>query len=312
MEKNKVCFIRCYKREGDYVSDGIKKLGYQIVIPYKDTNLFRRLVREAWFRLHLPGRKLFFNKKLKNIDADVFVIADSLMCKQFLYWIKSIHPNSRICLNYENRVNRTFDPSVLDESLIERWSYDMDDCKTYNMKFVHAALVDAYNFDAREKVEDKYDIVFLGRDKNRAEYLKELENKFTNLGLRSYFYICADRSFLKFRNKIYKPLMPYEDYLNLLKCSKAALNIMPEGQISLTQREIETAFYNIKCVTNNKGVLTSDLYDKSRYFVIGVDDFKDLPSFLNEPIKPVDSKLLFKYSFENFAKTFIKDKPGEE
>ena len=311
METNKVCFIRCRKREGDYISDGIQKLGYEIVIPYKDTNLFRRLVREAWFRLHLPGRKIFFNKKINKINAEVFVIADSLICKQFLYWMKKMHPNSRICLNYENRVDKTFDPSCLDES-IERWSYDKDDCKKYNMKFVHAALVDAYGFDAREKKEDKYDIVFLGKDKNRATYLKQLEEQFTALGLRSYFYICADRSFLTFKNKIYKPLMPYVEYLELLKCSKAALNIMPEGQTSLTQREIETAFYNIKCVTNNKGVLNSDLYDKSRYFVIGVDDFNNLVEFLNKPIKPVEESLLYKYSFENFAKTFIDDKPGED
>lgn len=307
MNQTEICFVKTKKREGDYIFDGIEMLGYKIFIPYKDTNLLRRLIREAWFRLHLPFRTLFFNKRLKKIDAKVFVVADSLICKQFLYWLKKHHPTSRVCLNYENRVASTFNPDLVDSSLIEKFSYDEDDCKQYHMKYVHAVLVDAYGIDAREKSDDKYDVVFLGKDKNRLGKLNELKAKFSDLGLRSYFYICADRSFLEYKNKEYKPLMPYVDYLELLKVSKAHLNLMPEGQKSLTQRELETIFYNIKCVTNNKGILTSELYDKSRYFVLGVDNIEDLPQFLETPIKPADPKLIQKYSFSELANAFINN-----
>lgn len=305
MDKSRICFVKTRKREGDYISDGIAKLGYKVIIPYKDTNLFRRLIREAWFRLHLPFRAIFFNKKLKKVDADIFIVADSLICKQFLIWLKKHHLDKRVVLNYENRADKTFNPDLVDSNVIEKYSYDQDDCKKYGMKYVHAVLVDAYNFDAREKIEDKYDIVFLGKDKNRLAKLHELQAKFSELGLRSYFYICADRSFLEFKNKEYKPLMPYVDYLELLKRSKAHLNIMPEGQRCLTQREVETAFYNIKCVTNNKGILDSELYDKSRYFVLGVDDFNNLKEFLDSPIKPVEKDIIKKYSFDSMVEAIV-------
>lgn len=309
---DKICFIRCYKSEGDYISDGFKKLGYQIYIPYKDTNLFRRLIREFWFRLHLPGKKIFFNKKLLKVDSEVFVVSDPLMCKQFLYWLKDTHPNSRICLNYENRVNKTFNPELVDSNVIEKWSYDKDDCEKYHMNFVHAALVESYMFDARENNNLEYDVLFLGRDKNRLGYLQDLENKLKEKNLKTYFYICADRSYLKFKNKKYKPLMSYTDYLELVKKSRAILNIMPDGQTSITQREIESAFYNIKCITNNKGVLTSDLYDKSRYFVLGVDDFENIDKFLKEPLKPAPKEIIDRYTIKTYAKTFIENKPVKE
>lgn len=309
---NKVCFVRCRKREGDYISDGIEKIGFPTFIPYKDTNLFRRLIREFWFRLHLPGRKMFFNKKLKKVEADIFIVSDSLICKQFLYWLKNTHPNARVCLNYENRADKTFCPDAVDSKIIEKWSYDKDDCEKYHMNFVHANLMEAYIFDAREKDEVKYDVIFVGKDKNRIQYVEELENKFKEKGLNPYFYICADRSFLQFKNKKYKPLMPYTDYLKLLKESRSILNIMLNGQTSITQREIEAVFYNIKCITNNKGILDSELYDKSRYFVLGVDDFENINKFLDTPIKPADPKMVEKYMTKTFVKTIVEFKPGEE
>lgn len=311
MDKNKVCFVKPRMLKGDYLYEGIRRLGYLAIIPYKDTNLFRRLIREFWFRLHLPFRSIFFNKKLKKVEADVFIVSESLTCKQFLYWLKKHHPNSRVCLNFENRAALIFDPNLVDSNLIEKWSYDKDDCRKYGMKYIHSVFVNAFEIDAREKNEILYDIFFLGRDKNRGPRLASYNEKFKELGLTLYSYICADRAFLQFKNKNYKPLLKYEEYLKLLKNTKAILNIMPEGQTSVTQRELETAFFNIKCVTTNKGILQSDLYDKSRYFVLDVDDYSTLKDFLNSPIKPVDKKILDKYSLAELVREFVDDDPGE-
>ena len=54
--KSEICFIRPCLRQGDYWHNAMKKEGYNTVIPYKDYNLFMRIIREIWFGLDLPKK----------------------------------------------------------------------------------------------------------------------------------------------------------------------------------------------------------------------------------------------------------------
>ena len=78
LDKSKICFIAATIK-GDYVFEGIKNSGYQIMIPYRDTNLLMRCMRELWYRLCLPAKHLWYNPACKKIDADLFIVRDSLM-----------------------------------------------------------------------------------------------------------------------------------------------------------------------------------------------------------------------------------------
>ena len=91
--------------------------------------------------------------------------------------------------------------------------------------------------------------------------------------------------------------MPYEKYLKILKESKAVLNIVPTGQRSITQREMETVFDGIKCITNNTGIKKFALYDETRYFILN-DNYKDILKFLNTPFRPVTDNELQEFRFE--------------
>ena len=78
-----VTFIRA-KLKKDYVFDGIKGSGYDVIIPYKDTNLLMRLLREAWSRLKLPGRSMWYNKAAKAISTDVIIVKDPLITVEYM------------------------------------------------------------------------------------------------------------------------------------------------------------------------------------------------------------------------------------
>ena len=214
VNKNEICFIAAWIK-GDYFFEGIRKMGYRIIIPYKDYNLLFRCMREAWFRLRFPFKKLWFNSQIKNIKAKVFVVEDSLIVPELLSWIKQKHPSTRIILSYENRADRTINPDLVDETVAEKWSYDEDDCIKYNMKLKPGGYLEIWKNGGSS--DSEYDILYVGRDKGRAKKIFALENEFKAMGLRTYIHICADRKFWRFKHRYYKPLLTYEEYINLLQ-----------------------------------------------------------------------------------------------
>lgn len=295
MNKDDICFVRAKLKE-DYVFDGIWRMGYPIVTPYTDRNLFLRCLRELWFRLHLPGRQLFYNPRLKSLRASCIIVKDPLITPGFLRWLRSLHPNARIILEYDNRADKTIDPDRVGSD-IEKWSYDPDDCEKYGMKRKIPNYLDIYRITPDPN--PVFDILYLGRDKGRAEALLSLERKFSELGLRTHFHICADRRFGLRKKRCYQPLLTYRQYLRLLKKSRAILNIMPEGQRSITQREMECVFNGIKCFTNNKAIKDFHLYHPSRFFILGEDDLQTAPEFMKTEFLPVSEEALaqHKYSY---------------
>ena len=297
MDKDKVCFIRA-KLKDDYFYNAIKNMGFQIMIPYKDTNIIMRCLREIWFRLGVPRKELWFNSQINAIKVDTIIVFEPLIIPELLMWIRKKHMQARIILCYENRVEKTLNPNeVCDDIRIEKWSYDLDDCIQYQMHFMKGCYVDIYRLD---KIESpKYDVVYLGRDKGRANKLLDLEKQFKNIGLKTYFYICADRQFLAFKHSYYKPLMSYTNYLKLISKSRSILNIVPEGQTSITMRDYEVVFNGIKGITNNKGIKNFNLYHPSRFFILGEEPLEKLPEFLSKPFLPISEEELEEYKFEN-------------
>ena len=152
-------------------------------------------------------------------------------------------------------------------------------------------------YKRKQKTNPKIDVLYVGRDKGRAEKLFALEEQLKKEGLKTYFHICADRQFLRFKRKFYKRVLEYEEYLDLLVDSKAILNIVPEDQTSVTQRELEAVFDGVKCITNNKGIKNFELYDESIYFVLGEDDLNNVSSFLYSDTKIYNEEVLERYEF---------------
>lgn len=290
---NDTCVIRA-KLKKDYVYDAIQHYGYPIHTPYKGNNLVLRIFREIWFRCGLPKKEIWFNKSKDNMQYRNILMFDPLIMPEYIEWIHKNYPDSRIILSYENRANKTINPDVVPD-YVTKWSYDVDDCDKYSMKWSKPTFFMEYK--RIRKDEPRYDVLYVGRDKGRAEYLLQFQKELEKHGLKTYFHICADRQFMEFKKKYYKKLLPYDEYLELLVDTKAILNIVPEGQKSVTQREMEAAFDGVKCITNNRGIKQFELYDPSIYFVLGEDDLESINDFINSDIVKIDDETLQKYDF---------------
>ncbi len=301
MDKRDVCIIRA-KLKKDYVFDAIQHYGYQIYTPYRGNRLLLRVMREIWFRFKLPYQKIWYNTCIQNVNSNIFVVFDPLILPDYLEWIRQNHPGSRIILSYENRADRTINPESVDK-YVEKWSYDQDDCERYSMKWCKPSFFTEYK--RTPNPNPKYDVIYIGRDKGRAGYLFQLERRLNDKGLRTYFHICADRQFLRLKKRYYKKLLTYEEYLDLLIDTRAVLNIVPKGQKSVTQREMEAVFDGIKCITNNRGVKDFELYDRNTYFVLGKDNFDEINTFLHNDVKRVSDERLKEFDFEQRLEMMI-------
>lgn len=293
MNNSEICIIRA-KLKKDYVYDAIANYGYHIFTPYKGKTLFFRILREIWFRCRLPYRELWFKKTNVGTNIKTIIMFDPLISPEYIEWIHKYNPQSKIILSYENRADKTIRPDKV-PSYVEKWSYDQDDCKKYSMKWSAPSFFMEYRRE--RKCNPKYDVLYVGRDKGRAGALLRLEKEMKKRGLKTYFHICADRQYLRFRKKYYKRLLTYDEYMELLVDSRAVLNIVPKGQKSITQREMEAIFDGIKCITNNLGVRDFEMFDKSIFFVLGEDEISNISEFLNTEVKIFNEDTLKKYDF---------------
>ena len=304
--KEKICFIRPKIDENDYYYNGIKKMGYHIFTPYYGRGLVLRILREIWFHLKFPQAAIWYNKEIIDDNSSVYILRDSLITPDFVIWVRKTHPEAKIILDYDNIASSTINPNLIKDRTIEKWSYDADDCRQYNMKMKPMSFLDVYRLGDRDKENPQFDVLYLGRDKGRLEYLLSLEKQLQDLGLRTYFHICADRRFQTLSNPYYKRLITYNAYMDLMKKSRAILNIVNKPQSSMTMRDMEVAFNEIKGITNNSLAVEFPLYDSSRYFILGIDDINSLPAFLSTPFKPLSEKELEPYRYENSISQMIR------
>ncbi len=299
-----VCFIAA-KEKHDFIYDAIKDYGFNIMIPYKDTDLIFRILREIWFRLKLSNRKIWFNPAIKTIKEPVIIVKDSLVCTELLKYIKHCHPNAKLVVMYFNRVHTTFPATEASKYADELWSYDEDDCSKYHMKKMSDYYFQGYKVERKESPD--YDVVYLGRDKGRGEDILKLEKRFNELGLRTYFHITPDRSFQRYKKSYYKPVIPYREYTKLLSNTKALLNIMPEGQRSITPRDMEVIFDGVKGITNNLGIKDFKFYHPDRYFVLGERPLEELKSFLETPFPAVAESELQDLEFDRMVLNLLNN-----
>lgn len=270
------------------------------------------IMRMLWFKIGLP-KEIWFNKKNKGIGGTI-VLFNDMVTEEYLVWVVKNNPEAKIIFCY-------WDPIPLAKLSIEKvksagcevWSYGYEQCKFYNIKqnapFYCKSMYDAAERCAQEK---KYDIMFSGRDKGRMEYIETLMSKDYWKELRWNLYISPDHFWQIFKKKIYKRILPYEQLLRYQVRSRAVLELVPSNLKETTMRTIDALYFKQKLITNNTNIINMDYYDKDNIFVIGLDDEKDLQSFINKPFKPIKNEIWEEYTLDRWIERFVEDKPLNE
>ena len=255
-----------------------------------------RLLREIHFRLRLPGRCIWYNRRVNGKHSSI-IVYNALITVDYMYWLRKHNPDSQIIYLYTDPVDKAISPELLPDEICEKWSSDYQDCDKYGLK---KGLEGGYFKSwTVTKQKPEWDVFFIGRDKGRLDRLLELKAQFEKLGLSTNFYITAYHRYQRYNNPIYRPLVPYTEVLNMLGKSRAILHLVEGGYKGMSIRVMESVIHGIKLITDNIYLREMEIYSPNNIFILGMDDIEYLPEFLELPFIPYEAEYIDKLFYSD-------------
>lgn len=282
--KNKILIIK--KNRYDVFFDNLNNIDSYYRVPMN--NLFLIFCR----KLNLSIQSIMYGKWKKELmNFDIVILFDNGYNSKISKYIKKRNKDIKIIFWYWNSI-KEYGGKLVDTSYIDEvWTYNRFDAEKYNLLYNPQFYMKK---DISIKEKSNVDVLFLGRDKGRLNYLKKLEIELNSLNITTQFIIITNS-----QNSI-----KYDDYLSLLIQSKCILDysfVLPCG---LSLRPLEALFYEKKLITNNNDIKNYDFYDPNNIFILGVDDINKIDDFINKPYKKIEKKVVETYSFNSWIKRF--------
>lgn len=292
--------------EKGFMFHGPKSDGYKIFNPFKEGNLFGRILREICFRCPFLPHKIWYKKDYVNETPKYVIVADALLTREYLEWLHKVFPKAQFNFSYGNMVGkaRHLLPDQI-PSYYRIWTYDEYDSSKYGIRLISGGAY--YTSFVVPKQQPEYDVIYVGADKGRGEYILELEKKMNSLGLKTKFVIVANGRLSK-RKSYYKKFMPYDEIVDLVSRSKAVLNVALENQKGITIRDMESLFFDVKLLTTNKNIVNTDIYNPNNVYVIDGLNIDDLQKFMDLPHTPLSDEIKNRYTFDNYIEEVISSK----
>lgn len=277
--------------------------GYKIFNAYIQHNLLERFLREIFFKSSFLPHKIWYNKKIKKEKAKYILVSDPLITKEYLIWLHDIFPNAQLNFTYGNMVGRA--SHILPDqipSYYRIWTYDEYDSKTYGLKL--SKVSSYFNNYIKPKEKTEYDVLYVGADKGRGEYLLQLETKMREMGLRTKFVITAVRRTDK-KKAYYQKRLDYLEIIDLIVKSKAILNVALENQKGITVRDMESLFFDVKLLTTNSYIKQTDIYHPNNVFLIDGLNLDGLKEFIELPHVPISDEIKHGHTYDRYIEEII-------
>lgn len=287
-----------------YILAGIDRedVGF-VYLRYQKRKFYQDILsRFNWILRRFPD--LFLDQRtvteLKQVkDGDTFVVIDdvhsyALRCmnallgkevkKHLFFWT----PLSQILKKNSERRRRNRVRERAKRFALS--SFDMGD----HLMYKEVGYLGSFYCKSREskEVEADYDFYFCGREKGRSAILSELKSQ---IELQDFSFRCMilpETSVISYK----------ENIANTQKCRCLVDIVLDQKGLSL--RPKEALFLGKKLMTNNVCIMDEPLYNPANVFVIGVDDMKDLPKFMNTPMVEIDESVKEMYDINNWLNHF--------
>lgn len=259
--------------------------------------------------MKLPfGKRVFLMTEKKGwskqcIGYDVIILFDT--CRDYAKYAVEIENtvgvNVRLVTYLWNPLRYSDDIKKL-SSRWEQWSFSKADCKAAGMKYAETFYNPALVIESEQPERDVY---FIGIDKGRRAILEQWNSKLREMGLKVLIQLVNNQKAIW--NRHYSHSKSYKQVCEEVAKSKCLLEIVQEGQTGLSQRTMETLFFNKKMITNNASIMSYKFYSQDRFFVIGVDSIDRLQSFMRSSCKPLDEAVLQSFTFDNWLERIEKN-----
>lgn len=303
--RDKVLFIRAGQAA---VPKGDSPNAFAGDSPYVEGGLFKRILREAWFRLRLPFKEIWYNKRILSFQGEYLLIFDPLITRDYLLWLQKQN-KWKLIFYYGNMVGRArhITPDQIPEG-IPVWTYDDNNSRTYGLRYNTKS-----GFDPAcccEKQESVYDVVYVGKDKGRGPFIFRLEKELNAAGLRTFFRVVPETRFDKNKDPRYGESMPYQQICQLVAKSRAILNVGLPGQEGVTVRDVEAVWNNVKLITTNSKTAERNFYDPNNVLIIDENTVtpEQIQAFLDLPYHPYSREFQEEFTTTRWVQEMIEDK----
>lgn len=239
--------------------------------------------------------KFFLANWYKNVDQySTIVIFDTGFSTDLAKAIKTRNPKCKVILYFFNTILYDYQKEWINNKYIDEvWSFDRTDCKRFNLKYNSTFYVPIHQIP----INIEYDVVFLGRNKKRLDMLESIRSKLVNGSEKIWFKLIDSET----------DYIPYADYIKIVQSSRCILDITQEGQEGLSLRFMEALFYSKKLITNNRSIVSYDIYRKENIFIIGADDYSTLSDFIHGEYTEIPEEIKSRYLYKNWKNRFIQD-----
>lgn len=253
-----------------------------------------RTDKKLYSKLSKKGIYILGKWKRDIEKYDEVILFESLYNERVAKYIKRKNPNCRLILFFWNTImDKTRKKYLKDEYIDEFWTFDPKDAEKYGINLNSQFYTKTIKLNEKPK---EIDVLFLGRNKGRKEFLLDLESKLNAKGINTNIMITENA----------KDFVCFNEYLENIEKSKVILDIVIEGQAGLTLRCMESLFFKRKLITNNKEVMKYEFYNPNNIFILEKDNFEKINEFINSKYKDIDFKIVDYYDIENWLKRFDK------
>lgn len=283
----------------------IKSRGYECYNLYKSqSNFFVRSLRRLWNKLNLPKKDIWYDKAILKSNTKKIVVYEPLCTADYVKWLRKHKPDADIVFWYWNYARNTVNPDTVDGTLCRKWSFSRVDAKKYGMRFNPLPYFTEIKSPPKS---EKYDIVFVGKDKGRLPALLKLKEQFENMGLTTKFIITPTSR--RKKNPAYSKPISYLESVAVSAEGRAVLDYIEVTNSGQSLRIVEALFLEEKIITNSELIVDYDFYCPENIFILGKDDPSKLPEFLSTPYKPVDKEIVMRYDHDSIIERFFSDEP---
>ena len=274
------------------LSEEYEQKAYRYALFFKHVNKPLRVLRRIWLKCRLPFSSIWFNDWFENLNSyDTLIVNMNYLTRNVLDIVSDRNPKLRIIGWYWNTIDESNTPVDYQNSKIEYWSFDEMDCTKYGLK----KNIQYYSFIENDTVQDKtIDVFFVGREKDRRDEITSFRETAEFYGLKMDFHVISGKD----------NLLPYKEIREALAKSRAVLEINKRNQAGFTLRTLESLFYEIKLITNNRLIKKSEVYNKNNVFIIGEDDEKRLPEFIRSPYDHASDRIKDDFSLDKWFNNF--------
>lgn len=239
----------------------------------------------------------------------------------FIQYLRKRNPDCRIVYHYWNSLFHMGQAPAEKRREFERFiksrekyhffitSFDRADCERYG--FIYSPqFIPGWNVPGDQtgdiSEEQKTDVFFIGKDKNRLSCIMEIKKLLDNLQLTSYICIFPDNHHKKYSKEEMKYLMnrkiPYEDVIRQDMKSRAILDVVQDCQQGLTWRAIEALLLKKKLITTFSEIKNYNFYRRENIFIWGEDDPSQLKNFIETPYREIEKGIAEQYTFHGWLK----------